>query len=209
MNQIAMIAAVTWLAVLSPGADFAVVSKNSCLYGRRAGLASSVGISIACWFHVGYAVFGIALLQRVAPDALGIIRFAGAGYLAYAGLSTAIRPAQALDAGSGVASRSIGRDLASGILTNGLNPKTSIFVVSLYSQFIGRDSSLAYQLVWGLFISLSHLGWFSIVSVFLSRPRIRQAVMQRQGLFNGIIGLILVALGLSLLFLDLGARHGS
>jgi threonine/homoserine/homoserine lactone efflux protein len=209
MNQIAMIAAVTWLAVLSPGADFAVVSRNSCLYGRRAGLASSVGISIACWFHVAYAVFGIAVLQRIAPDALGMIRFAGAGYLAYVGVSTALRPAQAFDAGSGVASRSIGRDLANGILTNGLNPKTSIFVVSLYSQFIGRDSSLAYQLAWGLFISLSHLGWFSVVAVFLSRPGVRRAVMRRQGLFNGIIGVVLVALGLSLLVLDLGGRHGS
>jgi threonine/homoserine/homoserine lactone efflux protein len=36
MNALPLIFGITWLAVISPGADFAMISRNSFLHGRRA-----------------------------------------------------------------------------------------------------------------------------------------------------------------------------
>lgn len=206
MEQALLIASVTWLAVLSPGADFAMVSRSSFLYGRSAGLAASAGIAIACWFHVAYAIFGIAVVQQTLPQAFDVIRLSGAAYLIYVGVTTATGDTRDVQADSPPDGRSVGRGMLTGILTNGLNPKTSIFVISLYTQFIGRDTPLLYQILWGLFISLSHLVWFSAVSVFLSKPAMRALVSRRQRLFNVSIGTVLAILGAALM---MGFRHGS
>ena len=36
MNELLAVAAITLLAVISPGADFAMITRTSYLYGRRA-----------------------------------------------------------------------------------------------------------------------------------------------------------------------------
>ncbi|MEN3233736.1 LysE family transporter [Methylobacterium ajmalii] len=203
-----LIASVTWLAVLSPGADFAVVSRNSCLFGRRAGLAAATGIALACWFHVAYAMAGVALVQRVAPGALDVVRIAGAAYRIYVGLATAATRMATVDAAV-AARRSLARDVATGVLTNGLNPKTSLFVLSLYSQLIGAQTPLPVQLAWGAFISLSHLAWFATVSVFLSREAVRAAVLRRQRVLRMTIGAVLVGLGVALLLTRLDPAIGT
>lgn len=90
MDQLPFIFGITLLAVVSPGADFAMISRNSFLYGRRAGIMAAVGIALSCWFHVFYAIFALAVVQRLFPNILDVIKIAGAGYLIYIGAKTAL-----------------------------------------------------------------------------------------------------------------------
>lgn len=198
MQHALLVVSIIWLAVLSPGADFAMVSRNSCLYGRAAGLSASAGIALACWFHVIYAIFGIAIVQKFSPNILSLVKGLGAVYLVYAGLTTAFGKPVAYDDDLNVGTKTIGAGLAHGLLTNGLNPKTSIFVISLYSQIIGRNTPVLLQLSWGLFISMSHLLWFSTVSALLSQKSARELVLRNQRKFNRAIGVVLTALGVVL-----------
>lgn len=200
MQQAALIVPVVWLAVLSPGADFAMVSRSSALYGRQAGFAVSTGIALACWFHVAYAIFGLALIERTIPYAFGILQVLGAAYLIVMGVSMALRRRAAEPDATGRPAAFSARGVATGLLTNGLNPKTSLFVISLYSQALGPDATLRQQIAWGLFISLSHLAWFLLVSAYLSKPDIRDFVQTRQILFNRAIGALLTLFGVMLLY---------
>jgi threonine/homoserine/homoserine lactone efflux protein len=209
MEQALLIASVTWLAVLSPGADFAVVSRNSCLFGRRAGLAAAAGIALACWFHVAYAMAGVAVIQRVAPGALEIVKVVGALYLVSVGITTAATRLDPDAAASAVSRRSLGRDIATGALTNGLNPKTSLFVLSLYSQLIGAETSVPVQIAWGAFLSLSHFAWFATVSVFLSQESVRARMLRHQAALRFGIGAVLVGLGVALLLTHVGPAPGT
>ncbi|WP_246611035.1 LysE family translocator [Aquisediminimonas profunda] len=206
MEQFFIILGIIWLAVISPGADFALVSRVSSIQGRRAGIIVAFGIAIACWFHIAYAVFGLAMVEHWIPNFLDFIKIAGAGYLIYLGVSTAIAPpltlsADTLEAGGGQAGT-----LFRGILTNALNPKTSIFVVSLYAQAMGPNTPVSTKLGYGFAISISHLIWFGGVSIFLSRPAIRKLVMTHQQTVNGVIGCILVLFGLLLSTADLSTN---
>ena len=44
------------LIVVSPGADFVLVLKNSVTSGRAAGVWTAVGISLAIGVHIGYTL---------------------------------------------------------------------------------------------------------------------------------------------------------
>lgn len=83
-------------------------------------------------------------------------------------------------------------------MTNALNPKTTLFVVSTYTQVLQADTALAAQVAYGLFMSLAHLFWFSLVALLFSRQRLRAAMLRGQTTLNRSIGAILVMLGLTL-----------
>lgn len=63
--------------------------------------------------------------------------------------------------GAGVSSWAM---LRSGFLTNALNPKTCLFVVSLFMQVIDPHTALPAQLGYGAFIALAHVAWFGLVA---------------------------------------------
>jgi len=50
--EILAVATITILAVISPGPDFAMVTRNSYLYGRRTGLLCALGIGLGVQVHV-------------------------------------------------------------------------------------------------------------------------------------------------------------
>lgn len=67
-------------------------------------------------------------------------------------------------------------------------------------------SSLAVQIGYGLFMSLAHWVWFSLVTVLFSEPRLRSRMLSRQVLLNRCIGGVLIALGFSLALASAASR---
>ena len=202
MEQYAIVLGITVLAVISPGADFAMVSRNSFIHGRQSGMLSALGIGTSCWVHIFYTIFLLAAMQKLLPNLLLYVRFAGAAYLAYVGLTTMLSGASVETVSTDVTNLNSARSFMSGFLTNALNPKTAVFVISLYTQLIGPHSSLAYALFCGATISLCHLVWFVIVSISLSQQTARTWVLRHVVVFNRIIGTILLCIAASLIFIS-------
>ncbi|MDC7691057.1 LysE family translocator [Vogesella indigofera] len=190
MTELFAVITITLLAVISPGADFAMISRNSLLYGKRAGLAAALGIGLGVQVHVMYTLLGASLLQQT-PLLLQLLRVLGAGYLVYVGWCTfrsgAVNEAAAPD--------SHGRALRNGFLTNALNPKTMLFVISTYTQVVAASTPLPVLLGYGLFMSLAHVLWFALVAVLLAQDGLRQRLLGMQLWLNRGIGLLLMALG--------------
>lgn len=202
MEQYSIVFGITILAVISPGADFAMVSRNSFIHGRRSGMLSALGIGVSCWVHIFYTIFFLAAMQKLVPDLLLYVRFAGAAYLVYAGLTTMLSGDAVEAVATGAPGLSKARAFMSGFLTNALNPKTAVFVISLYTQLIGPHSTLAYALFCGATISLCHLIWFIFVSLNLSRQTARAWVLRHAAIFNRIIGAVFLCIAASLLFIS-------
>ena len=196
MNEIIAIAIITLLAVISPGADFALVSRNSYLYGRKQGIYTAYGIACAVWIHISYSVLGLSFLKHYIPNLLHIIQYIGALYLMYIGYKTftqqqisdhvthaLLRPRQAF---------------IQGFLSNSLNPKTTLFVMSIFAQLLRGNHGLMHLIGYGMFISASHLLWFLLISLFCSTPVIRNKILRKQVSINRVIGTVLATLGLCL-----------
>lgn len=86
-----------------------------------------------------------------------------------------------------------------GFFTNALNPKTTLFVVSTYTQIVSSLTPKAVLIGYGLFMSLAHFVWFAMVVLVFSQQQLRQKMLQRQVVINRVIGLVLAMLGIFLL----------
>ncbi|MEN9657284.1 MAG: hypothetical protein RL571_749 [Pseudomonadota bacterium] len=203
MNEIFAVALITILAVISPGADFAMVTRNSYLYGRKAGLLAALGIALGVQIHVMYTMLGVGLIISQSPALFTVIKIAGAIYLIYIGYKTFTSKSKLdidLSADAGLSPFSA---LRNGFLTNVLNPKTTLFVVSTYTQVVNPSTPLTQQIGYGLFMSLAHGVWFSLVALFFSHQTLRSAMINGQSVLNKIIGSALLGLGISLAFAPL------
>ena len=73
---------------MSPGPDFFLVTKNSFGYGRKIGIASALGITVAMMVHATYTILGLAMIIQRLPYLFATIQLLGAVYLAYLGISS-------------------------------------------------------------------------------------------------------------------------
>ena len=200
MTELLAVMAITLLAVISPGPDFAMVSRNSLLSSRRTGVLTAIGIATGVCVHVTYTLLGVGLLIQQSLWLFNLIKLSGAAYLIFLGIKM-LRAKPVLD--GEVASQpplsSLGA-LRSGFLTNVLNPKTTIFIVSLFMQVVQPGTSLGVQLGYGVFIVLAHGAWFGAVALFFSTPAVRARLLAVRHWIDRVFGALLVGFGALLAF---------
>ena len=150
-----------------------MIVRNSYLYGRTAGLFAAVGISLSVLVHVTYTMLGVGLLLSRTPALFTVVKVVGACYLVWIGYKTFSARAEinaTAEAPCTESRASRRRSLRTGFLTNALNPKTMLFVVSTYTQVVDGDTPLAQQVGYGLFMALAHLIWFGLAAGLFSPP---------------------------------------
>ncbi|MFJ2993081.1 LysE family translocator [Pandoraea sp. NPDC087047] len=209
MQELLAVMTITVLAVISPGADFAMVTRASWRHGRRAGLWVAVGIAAGVQVHVAYTLVGVGLLIGQLPWLFTVIKWIGAAYLAYIGWRTLKDRSLVVDVtqerratASPVSDdsdrarwREAAQALRTGFFTNALNPKTTLFVVSTFTQVVHPGTGWALGLAYGAFMSFAHWVWFSLVALGFSAGWMRAAMIRRQHLVRRSIGGALMALG--------------
>src|SRR5438105_1483157 len=79
------IAGIHLLAVMSPGPDFIMTSRNSLRYSRRTGIYTSLGLSLGTAVHITYALVGLGLLIAQSAALFNAIKLIGAAYLLFIG----------------------------------------------------------------------------------------------------------------------------
>ncbi|MFH9398599.1 LysE family translocator [Streptomyces sp. NPDC017638] len=198
MTQLLAVAVITVLAVIAPGADFAMIVRNSYLHGRRTGLLAAAGVAAGVLVHVSYTLLGVGLLIASSTVVFTAVKLIGAAYLVYVGVRTfRARGDVEVDLGNKTELSPFAA-LRTGFLTNVLNPKTTLFVVSTFAQVLGPGTPLYRQVGYGLFMSLAHLVWFGVVAAFFSHSRMRSVMLRGQKILNKAIGSVLAGLGVSL-----------
>lgn len=184
------------LAALSPGPDFVVVMKNSLGIGRKYGIATALGIASALIVHVTYTILGFTIILEKFPTLFNIIKFAGAIYLLWLGYkgiqskaqsesSNEINVKQKLQA-------SIGQGFREGFLCNVLNPKSALFFLSVFSQFIGPDTLNWMRWIYGGEIILAVGLWFTLLAILISNNYFRKLYQQYMHWVDRGLGIILI-----------------
>jgi len=200
--QIPIVMAITFLAVISPGPDFAMTLRNSLVFGRRAGLATSFGIAAGVSVHIVYSILGFSLVLAEAVWLLEVIRYGGAAYLIWLGIQPFRIQPVALEASQKEAGGDKGLSLThafkSGFLCNALNPKTTMFFVALFSQIIHPETPIFGQLSFGAFIAMTHFIWFAFVAIALTHRKLKFLFERFREKIEKGIGICLVGLGVRL-----------
>jgi RhtB (resistance to homoserine/threonine) family protein len=206
MLELIAVVTITVLAVISPGADFAMVTRNSLVLSRRAGVLTALGIGAGVLVHVAYSLMGVGLVISQSILLLNFLKIIGAIYLLWLGVmmlraqphhaSTDRPPSHLTD----------GQALKLGFLTNATNPKTTLFVLSVFIQVVAPDTPLAVQIGYGLFMSVAHILWFTLVALFFSNSSIRSRIIGYRHWLERVFGAALALFGLSLAYSTLGQR---
>jgi threonine/homoserine/homoserine lactone efflux protein len=133
-----------------PGPNFVYIATRSVSQGRRAGLASALGVETGTLVHVGAAAAGLSALIASSAAAFNVVKYAGAAYLAYLGVRT-LMGRKDIEPTGAIAQARAGRTFAEGVLVSVLNPKVALFFVAFPPQFIDaqRGASALQALVLG------------------------------------------------------------
>ncbi|WP_297816546.1 LysE family translocator [uncultured Paraglaciecola sp.] len=196
------IASVHLLAVASPGPDFAIVLKHSISFGRRAAIITSIGVGVGILIHVGYSLLGIGIVIKTTPVLFQVLSYFAAMYLLYLGWgairSSAPKHLNSVEFKKTMHIISDNKAFMVGFLTNGLNPKATLFFLSVFAVVVSPDTPNAIKLGYGLYLAVATGIWFCVLSLFLSSKRVRLYIAKKGYWFDRGMGVVLILLAIKL-----------
>jgi len=198
--EFATVALVHLLAVASPGPDLAVVIRQSVSFGLRSGICTALGIGCGIFLHVSYSLLGIGWVIAQSVVVFNLLKWLAAGYLFYIGIKALrARPASAENLATEPAARQQGRRaFVLGFVTNGLNPKATLFFLSLFTLVIRPETSAWTRAGYGVYLALATALWFCLVARLFSLSQVRTGFSRLGHWFDRAMGAVLVGLGLHL-----------
>jgi len=191
---------------IAPGVDFLYVLSNSASRGTVAGVWAALGIGAGCIVHILFAALGLSAILASSAIAFTVVKWVGAAYLIYVGISMLRqRRGMALVLSEAAAPRgpALGNERIfwQGFLTNVLNPKVALFFLAFVPQFIAASSPTKVQafLLLGAIFNTTGTAWNLFVAWAAGLLTRRLQLASRVGLWvNRSLGALFIALGIRL-----------
>lgn len=193
------------LLVAIPGPNTVLVMQSVADSGRRAGFFNVAGIVTAVYLNALLSGLGLSLIIMQSSEIYHGLKMLGAGYIVYLGLASLIDAYKLNREESTDVYKSVNKQKNScdfytkGILTGLLNPKSALFFLALFPQFMHQDSNLASQsLILTLLYSLISASWYGLLVIFIGKLHHILVCSEVQKRLKAITGIILVGLGIKI-----------
>jgi len=190
---------------IAPGVDFLYVLSRAASRGTVAGVWAALGIGLGCFVHISFAALGLSAILASSAAAFTAVKWIGAAYLIYVGISMLRQRGGAMLALSQPAQQGVSPDHArifwQGFLTNVLNPKVALFFLAFVPQFIDAESPTKVQafLMLGAIFNTTGTAWNLFVAWAAGLLTKRLQLASRLGLWmNRSLGALFIALGVRL-----------
>ncbi len=200
LEKVIAIAVISLMGAMSPGPDFALVTKNSLSGSFRSGFLTTLGIFAALFIHITYCVLGIALIISQSPLIFNIIKYLGAAYLFYLGIMLLKEKSSPSKSPSKHPQKN--RPFLSGFLCNLLNPKATLFILSLFTQFIDPMMPFWSKFALGSIIAFMALLWFTLLTYLITHSYLNKHFAKFQAIITKVMGVVLCLLSLYVAFLS-------
>ena len=192
---------------LSPGPDLIYAISRTVTEGIKIGLASAAGLWLGACVHVFAVAFGLSAILTTSAEAFMVVKYAGAAYLVYLGISVLRSKGSNIKVSPVITPKvTLSQAFRQGVLVDVLNPKVAIFFMAFLPQFVRPSHGQpALQLILlGLLViavaipvEICFVLAASRVTAFLRRYQKTSVWLNR------ILGLILVSLGIKLALFEL------
>lgn len=188
---------------LLPGPDILFVLSISISRGKKAGMATALGLCTGLLFHTTAAALGISAIVYGSALAFTIVKYAGALYLIYLAFK-AIKESGSFLSSFEITETDVYLLYKRGIVMNILNPKVSLFFLAFLPQFVNTGSAnIPLQMIFlGIVFLIQALFIFFLVSIFAGLIGSRIMAMPKAGKYvnwakAGIFSIIGLELALS------------
>ncbi len=194
--QVLQFSAIAAVLTITPGADMALVFRNTLAYGRAAAAPTIAGICTGLLVHATLSSVGLSAILARSAEAYEAVRLVGAAYLLFLGAQTLWRQRRdgshapvPRESTARAHSRGLPRAFVEGLLNNVLNPKVALFYLTFLPQFVQPgDPILQKSLALAGIHLVMGLAWLSAYAYFLgklspvlSRPSVRRRLEQLTG----------------------------
>ncbi len=200
LHSYLLFVAAAFALVLLPGPNMMYMLGRCLAQGRRAGIISALGFNLGGYVHITAAVVGLSAILAASATAFTVIKWLGAAYLVYLGVSALCSSPEALAPGEACADARRGRTILwQAFLSDVLNPKVALFFLALLPQFVNRDAPHPALQILLLGLTVSVIGLPTNIVIACCAARITRglrgnaaiALWMRRGL-----GALFIALGL-------------
>ena len=125
---------------VTPGADTINILKYSASQGFRGGGIAALGIAAGGVVHITSTIIGVSAIIATSATAFTVLKYIGAAYLAYIGITMFRRNSMETGKIQEIAATKLSTIFWQSFLTNALNPKIALFFLAFLPQFVVPDT---------------------------------------------------------------------
>ena len=182
-------------ALILPGPDFVAVVRSSMTYGTRAGLMTTVGVSMGLCLYATLSLLGLSAILIEYQWLTWAVRVAGGAYLIYLGIRLLRARPQAIDLDQSASRRPGRRTILFGFLVTLTNPKAIVLFASVFATSVTASTPVWLMALMIGLVTLSSLTWYACVSLFMSSGPVMRRFQGAKHWIERAAGVCFIGLG--------------
>lgn len=186
------------LVIISPGPNFALISRLAISGALPSALGATLGLSLAATFYAVLSMTGLAVLIIRVDWFATVIQIVGGLYLVYLGLSSWLTSSSRDDTPP-LSTSTSWSGFRLGTLVELTNPKGITFFLGLYAAAIPVDADMSVKLIVLLGGFMLEMVWYGSVAMLMSSPPAQTAYRKSGAWIDRITGALLIGFGIKML----------
>ena len=201
MNEFLTVVFLHLFAVMSPGPDYVLISRQSIRYGRKIALWSAGGIGVGILFHSVLAATGILLLIASNDFYLSILKLICCSYLLYLGISSIVNTSDFNQTSLQKNRWSSSGGFLVGLLTNITNIKALLFFITLFGVVLNTQHK-EILLIYGIYMAIATFIWFAFISFIFTSEIFRSRFIDYFKFFEKLLGVVLIMIAVQIILVE-------
>lgn len=197
---------VSVVVIITPGPDTAITIRNTLFGGRRAGIATGLGVALGQTTWTLAASAGIAAILVASEPLFAAVRLIGAAYLVVLGLQSLYSAWRSRDTKppvdgptSTAKTMRARRGFALGLLSDLSNPKMAVFFMALLPQFVpAGGATFGWSVLLGVVFCAMTFGWLALYAAVIAKAGNVLRTPRVKRILDAVMGTVLVGLGIRL-----------
>ncbi|MFM2483808.1 LysE family translocator [Celerinatantimonas yamalensis] len=196
------IATIWGMAVVTPGANFFITVKYAIIKSRINLLFCIIGICSGTLFWASFGAYGLVNIFSSWPITYVVIKYIGGGYLIYLGIKSIISTSINNDDIKLTQENNWFDNYLNGLFTNISNPKTPIFIASIFAVSFPKSMPSMFLVYIILEMVIISFAWYSLVGLFFSSRRSKLIFRHFNNHIKIISGIIFILFGLGVIIVE-------
>ncbi len=202
LDQVLIIVAVTILILIVPGPDMIIGVRNTIIGGKKAGYQTAAGILAGNLVHIAYCIVGIGWLIANSIVAFNILKYTGAAYLIFLGISSLRTKPIAIAAEINAGQKPTRAYFLQGFINNVLNPKGTLFFLGVFTTVITPETSFGTTFILvSVIVVMCATFWYFFIQT-LDTPIVRGFFRRSRSALQQVFGIVFIGLGLRVALLS-------
>jgi threonine efflux protein len=181
-------------ALILPGPDFVAVVRSSMTRGTRAGLLTTLGVSLGLCLYATLSLLGLSAILVKVQWLTWAVRVLGGSYLIFLGIRLFMARPQLIEVDQAI--RPAGsRAILFGFLVTLTNPKAIVLFASVFATAVTASTPLWLMGLMIALVTASSLTWYSCVSLFMSSGPVIRRFQRARHWIERAAGVCFIGLG--------------